>query len=893
MALFDDRIHILDISDYPGVALGTLASDSARVANRTAIQAAVFECYAFGKKMFAPPGRYEIAGGPVNFPYSGFRFEGTTASDFVQFSLDKPVWHLGAPLGTPGVSTEKFIFDGFKLSYAGVATGRPDTQVGGNALEATGLFMGVIRSFEIGDPNQGLAGATSVPYRGVLLDGASGTVPCFSVVFDTGRIKHCSYRCFDSPRPGYDAASTGIVWTNIYLSGGDAGGQRDMSTIPGAMPMYLQMHKQPSFRQLNIEWVKAPCALTLQDCNQFELGGVNLEGISLKQGSLDDAGFIDLVGSRGRIGSGLTAYDNRLLATNNVSKAALIRLYDGSCLELGNYGVENTTKQGQGPFAVFRNMSPAGNRDCRVALTGELTLGYGHGLDVIEDFQLSAGNVGAVVTQHVGYENSVPMTLPSANETLYAHGTPGLLYCSPSGGPKTKTMSKYHSQDDIVSLPRGVTRTFVRDGGTDPLILANHSGTALATLNTVGASAKIAFDGNNWRLVSVIGGSVASMEPFGLGTHQNEASKYAMWAEAGVQWLRMDIPWSELEPTQGTFNWGGWDNAINTAESLGLRVLFVLGYTPAWARPPSTNEKHAHLAAYEGAWETYVSQVVNRYGDRAVWEVWNEPDLPQFLINNDGTATWANLNFPNESPTTRRRLQYKRMVDRALAQAGLASRKVTTSGFGRGGQYDVGWMDWLVSQGAWLKQFSICSHHLYGWENSANPYWHILPELEAMTGFGSQVGNAWECWATEHGIATYARPSEGDVSDKRYLIRSYALYLGAGGRKMFWFHGGYTGYHQDMLTAASQRTAVFYAYQTLTSKWKNPVAFSGWSSGNARGTIATLASGVRMAVVWCDTGTPALNTLGLSIASAWNQDGTAISASSSLGASPVFLQLTN
>jgi hypothetical protein len=82
------------------------------------------------------------------------------------------------------------------------------------------------------------------------------------------------------------------------------------------------------------------------------------------------------------------------------------------------------------------------------------------------------------------------------------------------------------------------------------------------------------------------GGPVASLPkaPFGVGSHWNEISKYATLRAAGVQMMRIDLSWDELEPTQGSFDWPKIDSALAEAAKQGIEVLAVVGYTPSWAR---------------------------------------------------------------------------------------------------------------------------------------------------------------------------------------------------------------------------------------------------------------------------------------------------------------------
>lgn len=390
-----------------------------------------------------------------------------------------------------------------------------------------------------------------------------------------------------------------------------------------------------------------------------------------------------------------------------------------------------------------------------------------------------------------------------------------------------------------------------------------------------------------------------ALRPFGLGSHQNESHHYEKWIEAGVQWIRMDIPWDELEGTQGVYNWAPWDNAIGVANTLGLQVLLVLGYCPSWA-----NGGNAHhwtpLVAFDPNYSAYVSAVTTRYASSvSAWEVWNEPDLDFFHHAHAGD--WAYVNFTgSETATDKNRIQYKHLVDLAM-QAGVAGKFCTTSGFSEapaGASMDSGMRNWCAERRGWFDQFDAASFHCYGWQTGSPPPNAGYDRLENLPndyrGVQSSGGFKWPggLWITEHGITSGSNP---DIDDKSYLIRSYALGLSQRGvRKMFWFRGGYDPNHRDMLTNSSVRTAVFYGYKTLTSFWGNALSVERWASGNAQGAIATMVDGSRCAIAWKHDFPGASSTvgkLGLPIKALFDQDGATISASTALTARPVFATL--
>jgi hypothetical protein len=105
-------------------------------------------------------------------------------------------------------------------------------------------------------------------------------------------------------------------------------------------------------------------------------------------------------------------------------------------------------------------------------------------------------------------------------------------------------------------------------------------------------------------------------------------------AEMGARWNRTDFSWSNIERSQGEWNFETHDRIVDRLVEQQIRPLGILLYDVPWAHPA-----HKH----PDAWLTYVEKTVTRYKDRIrYWEVWNEPNLMQFWENPDG-ADYATL----------------------------------------------------------------------------------------------------------------------------------------------------------------------------------------------------------------------------------------------------------
>jgi hypothetical protein len=98
----------------------------------------------------------------------------------------------------------------------------------------------------------------------------------------------------------------------------------------------------------------------------------------------------------------------------------------------------------------------------------------------------------------------------------------------------------------------------------------------------------------------------------------------------GMTELRLDFDWSRIEKSAGDYDWSTVDRILSAAESHDIAVHALVTYTPRWARPPDTSDKHP--PSNPGDFAAFVAAAVERYSQRGVesWEIWNEPNVSWF-----------------------------------------------------------------------------------------------------------------------------------------------------------------------------------------------------------------------------------------------------------------------
>lgn len=214
-------------------------------------------------------------------------------------------------------------------------------------------------------------------------------------------------------------------------------------------------------------------------------------------------------------------------------------------------------------------------------------------------------------------------------------------------------------------------------------------------------------------------------------------------AEAGVGWVRIDYSWAMLQPDRrSAFAKDGvafFDRVVDMVEKRHLKILLTFWRTPAWANhgagelvPPTNPKDYANALAW----------LVKRYGDRvAAWEIWNEPNDPDYFVGADPKVYTGLL--------------------RAAYRAVKAVRPEATVVFGGPSYNDTDWIERAYEAGAG-GFFDVMSTHPYQAASNLPPeapddgtIWrltHVSTVRDVMIRHGD--GNK-EIWFTEFGWSSH------------------------------------------------------------------------------------------------------------------------------------------
>jgi endo-1,4-beta-mannosidase len=178
----------------------------------------------------------------------------------------------------------------------------------------------------------------------------------------------------------------------------------------------------------------------------------------------------------------------------------------------------------------------------------------------------------------------------------------------------------------------------------------------LATLATVAVVGGLTVSASLPAAKSLRIGAVADLT-WGRSRTDTDRTIKAM-GDAGVQWARLNVSWSGVEPTaKGQLN-TGWladiDYAVKAARRAGIQVLmpFADG-VPYWASADPAKYRDASGYHWNKYWRpvnandyaAFVSAMVNRYKVMGVrtYEIWNEPNTSSFWPSGPTAAQYVSL----------------------------------------------------------------------------------------------------------------------------------------------------------------------------------------------------------------------------------------------------------
>jgi hypothetical protein len=291
----------------------------------------------------------------------------------------------------------------------------------------------------------------------------------------------------------------------------------------------------------------------------------------------------------------------------------------------------------------------------------------------------------------------------------------------------------------------------------------------------------------------------------------------------GARWLRFDMAWSGVQADgPDSWNWAPYDRLVRAARERDLKLLGMIAYTPAWARPASCRDDDKCAPADVQDFASFAGQVARRYGPQGVhaWEIWNEPN---------GDLFWK----PSPSPPAYAALL--RAAEQEIKQhdegAWVVTGGLMPAETGGGSVAPVDFLAAIYRNGA-KGSFDAVGMHPYCWAGSFDcpdryASWSAWSQMAATRGnlralLAANGDGSKLIWGTEFGAPSAGGDQAvGEAQQARQVVDGYRLFGSYGWTgPLFWYsyrdacaNGADTECHFGMLRGDGSRKPAYTAYR--------------------------------------------------------------------------------
>ena len=115
---------------------------------------------------------------------------------------------------------------------------------------------------------------------------------------------------------------------------------------------------------------------------------------------------------------------------------------------------------------------------------------------------------------------------------------------------------------------------------------------------------------------------------YGIQVHGGDPGGEAADIKAlGFNWVKVQMPWKDVESGKGNYNWTNFDNFVNTMSGNGIQVLLSIVKAPDWSRRQYGNPGEGPPDNMQDAADFMGAAAARYCGKVGAIEVWNEANL--------------------------------------------------------------------------------------------------------------------------------------------------------------------------------------------------------------------------------------------------------------------------
>lgn len=103
----------------------------------------------------------------------------------------------------------------------------------------------------------------------------------------------------------------------------------------------------------------------------------------------------------------------------------------------------------------------------------------------------------------------------------------------------------------------------------------------------------------------------------------NEPEAQAMILDLGVNWVRVEFRWDQIEAEQDQYDWTYHDAIVTFLNEHGINIIATINHPPVWS--------HTTVDTLKRGTEKFLLSFAEHYGASVeYYEIFNEPNLPGF-----------------------------------------------------------------------------------------------------------------------------------------------------------------------------------------------------------------------------------------------------------------------
>ena len=131
-------------------------------------------------------------------------------------------------------------------------------------------------------------------------------------------------------------------------------------------------------------------------------------------------------------------------------------------------------------------------------------------------------------------------------------------------------------------------------------------------------------------------------EGFGVNIHftRAESAELDLLRDGGSKFVRMDFAWGGVERAKGVYTFENYDRLVADMSGRGIRCLFILDY----GNRLYDGGVAPHSDEGRQAFANFAAAAAERYAGKGIlWEIWNEPNHPNFWKPKPDPESYAKL----------------------------------------------------------------------------------------------------------------------------------------------------------------------------------------------------------------------------------------------------------